>query len=216
MNIKKIKLQDGGLRGLVITGERVDMKEGRSSITPCEEEPKFPIHLGLERRFRDLIPYLLELSGHLPNGVGEDDRDFIIQDTELVSLKIGDDSFLLSGKRRMTESGKKIAINSYLVESGDDYLNFDKVMVIVKEIIDETLEYMRGNRAISEREMGERILESLIKKGKKTADDLAEFQDMSDDEKKAFCTKWLEDTGSIVTHVEDFEISNDTPILKIG
>lgn len=212
MNIEKISIIDQGLRGLKIVGTRADTKEGRTSMTPCSEEPKFPIHLGLEKLFKSLTPYLLEIAGHLGN---PEEKDYIVQDTEMVSIKIGDDSFLLSGKRKMTESGKKIAVNTYLVEPGDDYHDFDKVMGIIREILVETVEYMKGNRSITESEMGERIIASLIKKGKKSEEDLKEFQDMSDEEKKAYCTEWLEDNNCLVTRLEDLEISDETPVVEL-
>src|SRR3990167_2035817 len=215
MNITKLSLPDTtGLSGLVLTHLVQETKDGFPFMVPTTSEPPYPVHLGLLKKFKELSVHLLNVCDICQDPKLELAKDYAVQDTEVTEITMSPDHFILKGKRMMGD--KVLPLKTYKV-SADDYLHFAGVQDILKGIKDEVREYSAGNRQISIDELGERFITKMISKGKKGAEDLAEFQEMDEESKKAFCTKYLMANGAIdIIMVEDLDLPNDTPILELN
>lgn len=212
-HIKKIVLSENGFKGLKITYLVEEQKDGFPFLTPTVSQPKYPIHLGLEKKFMELREHLLNVCEICQNPRDDDEFKYNVNDTEITGLEMSSDWFKIVGIKKIGD--KSITLKTYEVEE-PDYYRFSEVMAIIKEIREETREYVAGNRQITTEELGQRLIENLIRKGKKAEGELEEFKGMSDDEKKAYCTKFLEDTGAIVITSDEIDTDTDTPILELN
>jgi hypothetical protein len=213
MNIQKLKLLDNGLRGLKITHLVQEIKDGYPFQTPTVSEPKYPIHLGLEKKFKELREHLLNVCEICQNPRDEDEFTYNVNDTDITEIEIASDGFRLKGNKKMTET-KVITLKTYFVEEGDGYVHYDAVRSIIGEILEEVREYVAGNKQISTDELSQRIFENLIKKGKKS--DMSELEGMNDEEKKEYCKSFLLANGAIdIVMQDDLDLPADTPILNL-
>jgi hypothetical protein len=111
---------------------------------------------------------------------------------------------------------KILPLKTYKV-AADDYLHFAGVQEIFKGIREETEAYCAGNRQITIDELGERYINKLIAKGKKDVEELAEFQEMSDEDKKEYCRKYLMANGAIdIVMQDEVDVPVDTPVLELN
>ena len=210
MNIQKFSIIDNGLRGLKISHLVQEEKDGYPFMTPTKSEPKYPIHRGMENKIKELVPHFLNLCEICQNPRDEDEFTYACNDSDILEIEADNSGFKLKGIKKMT-SDKSITLKTYFVEEEDGYHGFVKVQGIIQEIFAEVREYVAGNRQITTEELGQRLIENMIKKGKKGEEDLREFQEMSAEEKKAYCTKYLEDNGAIsITFVEDLDLPDDS------
>lgn len=211
-HIKKITLSENGFKGLKIDHLVEEQKDGFPFLTPTKSEPKYPIHLGLENKFKELRKHLLNVCQICQNPRDEDEFTYATNDTEVTSIEMASDWFIIGGEFRIGD--KKIKLKTYEVEE-PDYHEFKQVMDIIKEIKAETREYVAGNRQLSTDELTERIMTNLVRKGKK--DDLAELEGMSKEEKMAYCEKYLMDNGVIdIIKQEDVDLPDDTQIIQLN
>lgn len=211
MKIKRIRLVQGGLKGVSIIWEKPEEKDGRYFSTDVYEGKKYPIHLGLENKFKELREHFASICGFTPNGISEDELKYILNDIEVTGVKFENDYFILMGTKN-TLADKKIGLSTHKVEEGDGFDCYDKVWKIMSELVDETKAYMDGTKKATDEEIGRRYIQAQLKKGKATID-LAEFEEMSDEEKKVFCTNFLEKNGSIVNHIEDLIIDEEDAVV---
>lgn len=213
-HIKKITLAENGFRGLKIDHLVEEQKDGFPFLTPTKSEPKYPIHLGLENKFKELRQHLLNVCEICQNPRDEDEFTYAINDTEITSLEMSADSFIIGGERKIGD--KKIKLKTYEVEEPDYHL-FKDVMAIIKDIREETREYVAGNRQLSTDELMERITTNLFRKGKKGEEEVKEMEGMSKEEKMAYCEKYLMDNGVIdIIKQEDVELPDDTQVIQLN
>ncbi len=214
MNIQKLKMTDlTGLSGLKVTHLITETKEKTPYLVPTTSEPPYPVHLGLIKKFKELSVHLLNVCDVCQDPKHELAKDYAVQETEVTEITINADHFILKGHRMMGD--KVLPLKTYKV-AADDYLHFAGVQEILKGIKEEVEQYCAGNRQITIDELGERVFNKLISKGKKGAEDLAEFQGLDEEGKKAFCTKYLMANGAIDIVMEsDVILDDDTPVLDL-
>lgn len=211
-HIKKIVLSENGFKGLKITHLVEEQKDGFPFLTPTKSEPKYPIHLGLEKKFMELREHLLNVCEICQNPRVEDEFKYAVNDTEITGLEMASDWFKITGIKKIGD--KSITLKTYEVEE-PDYYKFQDVMDIIKEIRDETREYVAGNRQLTTDELTERIMSNLIRKGKN--EDINQLDAMSKEEKMAYCEKYLLDNGVIdIIKEEDVVLDEETPILELN
>jgi hypothetical protein len=201
MEIKKIKLLSGGFKGAVVTYLKPEVKNGKNFTNKVSEERKYPIHMDMQNPFLDLRYHLLEICGLIRNDMEKMDIDYVIAESDVVSISIEADGFVISGTR-IALANKEIKIQTPSVESGDGYHHFDTVMKIIEKIIEETHQYLNGAKKVSDEEVAIRYITS----GKEKSEEASRYASMSMEEKKAFHTKVLENLfGSVVYHNDDME-----------
>lgn len=215
MNIQKLKMTDlSGLSGLEVTHLVQETKDGFPFMVPTTAEPPYPVHLGLIKKFKELAVHLLNVCDICQDPKLELAKEYAIQDTEVTEITIAHDHFILKGHRKMGD--KILPLKTYKV-AADDYLHFAGVQEILRGIKEETEAYCAGNRQITIDELGERYIAKMIAKGKKSNEDLAEFQELDEEGKKAFCTKYLMANGAIdIVMDSDLDLPDDTQILELN
>lgn len=214
MKIKKIKLIQGGLKGATITHEKPEEKDGRYFSTDVVESKNYPIHLGLENKFKELREHFADICGFTPGSIQDDEKKYIINDVEVTGIKFENDYFILMGSKN-TFADKKIGLSTHKVEEGDGFGCYDKVWKIIGELVDETKAYMDGTKKATDEEIGRRYIQAQLKKGKETIS-VEEFEGMTKEEQKEFCTQFLEKNGSLVQHIEDLDLGEDTQVIELN
>ena len=214
MRIKKIKIIQGGLKGATITLEKPEEKDGRHFSTDVVESKNYPIHLGLENKFKELREHFAEICGFTPNSINEDEAKYVINDIEVTGIKFENDYFILMGTKN-TFADKKIGLSTHKVEEGDGFGCYDKVWKIIAELVDETKAYMDGTKKATDEEIGRRYIQAQIKKGKEVIS-VEEFDGMSADEQRDFCTSFLEKQGHMVQLVDDLVLPEDTQVIELN
>lgn len=211
MKIKKIRLQQNGNKGVTVTYDKPEEKDGRYFSTDVIESKQYPIHLGLENKFKELREHFAEICGFTPNSINEEEVKYIINDIEVTGIKFENDYFLLTGTKT-TFADKKIGLSTHKVMEEDGFTNYDKVWKIIGELVEETKAYMDGTKKATDEEIGRRYITAQLKKGKETIA-LEEFEEMSDADKKIFCTEFLEKSGSLVQHLDDLVVDEQDAVV---
>lgn len=211
MKIKKIKIIQGGLKGATITLEKPEEKDGRHFSTDVIESKNYPIHLGLENKFKELREHFAEICGFTPNSIHEDEAKYVINDVEVTGIKFENDYFILMGTKN-TFADKKIGLSTHKVEEADGFHCYDKVWKIISELVDETKAYMDGTKKATDEEIGRRYIQAQLKKNKEVISE-DEFAAMTPEEQKEFCTKFLEKNGSLVQHMDDLIVDEEDAIV---
>lgn len=215
MNITKLTMSDlTGLSGMKITHLVQETKDGVPYLVPNTAEPPYPVHMGLIKKFKELSVHLLNIYDICQDPKLELAKDYAVLDTDITEITMAYDHFILKGKRSM---GDKILVLKTYKVAADDYLHFAGVQEIFKGIREEAEAYCVGNRQITIDELGERVFNKMIAKGKKSAEDLAEFQGMDEEGKKEFCRNFLMANGAVdIVMSTDLIIDEETPIIQMN
>lgn len=210
MNIKKISIKNHGLKGLTVEYLKWETtKDGRRSLNTITEKKQNPVHLGLENLVKELRIDLLKICRVVGGSTDEHDQKWLITETELTGIEFNEEFFCLSGTVMAFED-KYIKLKTPKVDSSDNYEDFERVQSIIKNIVEETKEYLTGNKLINNEELTIRWIQSG-----KSGVDMGTFENLSPEEKKQFCTDFLEkEYGSFVTHMDELEITEEE-IAKI-
>ncbi len=216
MKIKQIAIKGNGFGGLHVK-HLIQEKDGKSRTYNNEriDKRKQPIHLGLENKFKELRPFLLELCKILRGDEDKQTKDYIIQETEIIGLQIVIDTteeegtgFILEGSSVILDN-KEFKFKTPKIESGDNYHNFDAVQLIVKEIVSEVEHYMAGSIIQSDAEVLVRWFEKKPEEGI----NIDAIKNMSPEEQKELLSKILEDKfGCVILSNEEMVLDSDTDI----
>jgi hypothetical protein len=198
--VTKIKLVDGGLKGLEVTYIHPQEKDNMIWSNEHIEKRKHPIHKDLNKVIGDLRNFLLDVCGYYNETTSVMHKDYLIEECNVTEVSIGgSDSFKISGELRV-RGDKFIKIATPEVEIADGYEHFDTVQNIIKAAVLETHEYMAGKKKLDEADY-------LKMFAKRKGDDvlIKEMKDMSKKELKDKCTEMLEKMGAIVLMDEEQE-----------
>ena len=207
--IKKIKLNDDGLKGVEVTYMHPQEKDNMIWNNEHKETRKHPIHGEMENAIADLRNFLLETYGYYNEGISVSEKNQLIEDTRVIEINLAPDMFKLSGEIRLI--GDKFGkIPGIEVEVGDGYAHYETVQKILAKVVEEAHEYMAGRKRMSESDF-------LEKWAKRKGDDvmIKELQHMSAKEKKDYYTSALEKMGAIVLMDETAEVSEEDAQMSI-
>lgn len=215
MKIKKVKLVSGGFGGVQITYLKQEEKKGRLFTNEVTEKRKNPIHLGLENKFKELRPFMLNLCAVLRGDEDKMTKDYVILETDMTALQIVIDTteedgtgFILEGTKTILNGNKEVKFKTPKIENHDGYDDFDAVQLIIKEIIAEVMVYLSGDVLVTD---GEALIRWYEKKGKDNKF-LDKIKGMSEEEQKIELTKILEGMGSIVVHSDEIVESSEEEV----
>jgi hypothetical protein len=210
MKIKRVKLLDGGFRGAEIEYHKLEKKGGRLFNNKTKDTLRFPIHLGMENKFRELRPFWLEICKLLDGSEEKDIKDFKIAESETLSVEVLEDGgFVLVGES-VVFSNKRVTYKTPKVYPDDNYHNYDAVMLIIKELIEEVKVYMEGTAKPSDEE----VLIRWVERHENSGVDLDTIKGMSPEEQKKKLTELLEKAGAVVMWNEEMEV--DEEVLSEG
>jgi hypothetical protein len=207
--IKKIKLNDDGLKGVEVTYMHPQEKDNMIWNNEHVEKRKHPIHGELESDINVLRNFLLELCGYYIGSPNAEEKNQLIAETKVVEIQMTPESFKISGEMRAI-GDKFIKIGTPEIEIGDGYEHHETVQKILAKIVEEAHEYMAGRKRMSESDF-------LEKWAKRKGDDvmIKELQHMGAKEKKDYYISALEKMGAIVLMDETAEVSEEDAQMVI-
>jgi len=221
MKLKKVKLVANGFGGCQITYLKQEEKKGRLFNVEVTEKKKNPIHLALEKKFKELRPFMLSLCKVLRGDEDKAMKDFLISETEMSVLQIVIDTtsegqegsgFILEGSSTILSGNKEVKLKTPKIESEDGYDDFDAVQLIIKELVAEVMVYLSGNCMVSDEEA---LIRWYERKKDVDEDQIERIKQMSQEDQKSELTKILEAMGSVVINVSDIA-QNDEEISENG
>lgn len=191
LRLAKVKLVEGGLKGLILTYEQTEIRNNREFYTEFPGvKKKFPIHRELEECFLWLRKYLLEICDY------PQDESFINQ-VEMTAITYTDKGFVLSGKLQVLNMNKVIALNTPLVTAEDEYKNYAGVTKILDGIYAETKEYVAGKKMMSDTEI-------VIRYNKGNQEfDINTFSALSNEEQMRIATEVMQKNKCMVFTVDE-------------
>lgn len=213
MKIKKVKYLDRGFRGIEVEAFDNDKVGSRYYNNKDKKEYKHPIHLALEIKTKDLKVFLLEMCGVLHGTEDKDEKDFIIAETEITSIEITKDGFVLAGERVVFGS-KYVAYKTPKMSPDDNYHHFETVVKVIQEVMDEVIIHVNGTNKATDEE----VLIRWVEKEKDAGIDIDTIKGMSPEEQKETLTRILEKMGACVMFsdelVEDVDITEDLDAMS--
>lgn len=204
MNIKKIALTNSGFKGMSIEYAEPNLRNGKEGKKVSKDKLDHPIHLGLEKPFKDLRFHLLEICNIIHEGMAKKDVDYAIAQCEVTGVKIDGAEFSIIGSKDIFED-KSFKLETPMVSEADDYEHYASVAILIGKIIEETKLYFRGEVVVSDDELVERWVRADKEKGF----NIDAFNEMSAEEKREFCQSVLEKSfGCVVLGAEDMAIEH--------
>lgn len=201
MNIKKIELVSGGFKGSTVTFLSQTFKNNRPFVNETIEKRKNPIHMDMEKLFKDLRIHLLDVCKINNIRLSEAEQKTVILETDISSIEFDNDSFVLSGETEVFE-GKTIKLKTCKVQESDGYEGYGEVRAIIDELKVEATAYLDGLKVVSDREMMLRWLEAR-KDHNMTKE---QFEEMSEEDQKKYMNKTLNAKfGAEIDTDEDLE-----------
>lgn len=209
MKIKKVKLLDGGFRGAEIEYHKLEKNNGRLFNNKHKPTLKFPVHLELEKKFKELRPFMLELCNVLDGSEEVDEKKYKMLYSEVVSVSFLDNGFLLGGET--VSIGNTRAYHETPKVYGDTgYKDFDAVRLILNELLKELQVYIEGTAKPSDEE----VLIRWVERHENSGIDIDTIKGMSPEDQKKQLTELLEKAGAVVMWNEEMEV--DTEVLSDG
>lgn len=203
--IRKITLNVGGLKGLVLEGTQEIIKDNK--VYPnntFKDGLKNPIHPELEKNIAELRYNVLDICGLITEGTNKNDRMVTMSNTEILSFEFGfgeDPFFKIKAQSRVFDD-KFQTISTPKVEPIDEYEFFDTVMNIIKAILEEVDQYAKGLKKISDLD----LVKGYIRHGKGGNMDMTALEEMSLEEQMEYCTAFIEKQGGFVLINDNVEV----------
>lgn len=201
MNIRKVVLADEGFKGAVIEFFQEEEKNGRKQLVLTKKYPHNPVHLGLEKMFKELRIHLLQICGLINDEMDTNIQAQVVLETIVDTIELDTETITLSGTKQVFEN-KYIKLKTCKLQDADNYVQFDMLNDLIQNICVETEEYLAGTKKVDDTEVAVRYVEM----GKAKGVNIEEVKALPPDQLKDWATKVLESGfGSFVIHAEDME-----------
>lgn len=203
MIIKKVSLNGYGLKG----AEVHYLEENKRSIAELTKKyPKDPVPLSIEKLFKELRGHLLATNGYPLGALNEAQRDSFINRCHVHTLECTGDVIVVKGEFDAL-SDKQVSLSSPKMQDGDDYDAFEQLNEIATNVLAETVEYLAGNRKVTDEEV---ILRFGQMKHKEEEFTLESIQKLTDEQKKQLAITIIEKgLGGSVLLPTDLEPDSD-------
>ena len=202
MIIHKIKPEGFGFKGLYVEYTEIEAKTGKISDIN-KRTYKRPIQMGLQNKFNDLREYLLQLCELLDGSEEDANVKYAVYDTKVTAIKIDGDGFVIIGEKTVF-GNKKIKLETCTVTEEDEYVNFEKVQGIIKEIVEETTLYMQNKVVLDNEELVTRYVQA----GQDKSMSAENYNTLSTEDKREYHRKMLEEVfGDFVMQNENLDVS---------
>jgi len=202
MKINSIKLNNDGLKGLVVNYAQDFTKDGRTFLDEAKGySRKAPIHQELEDLFKSLAPYLLDICGY-----HEASREGDLLDTIITGITYNNKGFIIVGKKKILSGDKTINLVTPLLNE-PSYPDAEEVYTIMDKIYEETEAYMSGLKSMTD--------EQLVMKFNIGNDDfdMETFRAKSDKEKHDFATEIMQELKIVGFFPEDVEEETEEEVI---
>ncbi len=149
VNYRKVSLNQGGLKGAEL--HYLEMND-RNVPELTKKFPRNPVHLGLQKHFKDLRVHLLNICGVINHEMDNNTAAQHLIETSVDCIEMDGDTITISGEKLAT-ADKYIKLKTYKLEAEDGYEHYDEVFNIMRSICDETSEYMAGSKKVPDAEI---------------------------------------------------------------
>lgn len=202
MNIRKVSLNDSGFKGCEVHFFEEVEKNGRKSMELTKKYPKNPVHLGLEKLFKDLRIHLLEICGLVNDQTDKDIKDMTINQTFVDTVEFDTECIIISGEKQVFDE-KYIKLKTCKLQAEDEYEHYESLRAIVDSISDEVKEYLAGSKKVEDAEL---ILRYAQMKHKEDEFNEEKLKTYTPEQLKEIATKIIEKgLGGIVMLPTDLE-----------
>lgn len=207
MNIKRVTLTANGFKGAEVTYLVHEFRNNRPFINETVKKNKNPIHLDLEKLFKDLRYHLLDAFKITNNRLSEAEIKTLVLETNVNSIEWDNDSFMIKGEIESFPE-KFFALNTKKIQESDEFEGFSAVRGIIESIKVEATSYIDGLKLVSDREMMLRWLEA-----RKDANMTREqFEALSEDEQKNYTNKTLNSKFGADIEIDEEEEEEENAI----
>lgn len=209
MQISKIAIKEGGLKGLEVEYLVWDKtKDGKPTKKIVIEKKQLPVHFSLADLISNLKRNLLEICRIIQYNTAEDEVKFMLLETEMTQIEFYGDSFALAGTILAFEE-KPVKLKTPRVQDEDGYEKFGIVINSIREIIDETRKYLAGNALVTSTD----ITMQWIMSGKAGVSK-ADFEKLSKEEKIAFADEFVKNKYATNYTIEEAEVVDKKETLQ--
>lgn len=189
-----IKVKDGGMKGLEVSYNHQEEKNGKTWNIEDWQDRKIPIGEKLDEVIKAFRYYLLDVFGYNMDDVN-------VSDVKIKELKF-DGEIMISGELRVLNGDRTVNLKTCKIDDSCEYEKMSELQGLVRQLKDELALYMDGKSIMSEKQL---VMEFY--KGKKGFNE-EEFAGLSEEELKVKYTKALEEMGSIVIHQDDMAVGD--------
>lgn len=152
MDVVSVQLSQQGMKGGKFKYREAMERHNRAVVDPVKRETKQPIHLGLEKQFKDLRHHILAIYGLIDKDMKVHDIDYLVNRTTVDGVDMDSDGIILTGKLSKYND-KDLPLVTYNIVDGDDYDSFDELQAIVDTIKEEAVEYLKGTKKVENKEV---------------------------------------------------------------
>lgn len=200
-----VKLILGGLKGLEVNYETVDVQEGMSYAVEHNDKRHKPVSRDIKDLIQGLKDDFLELTGYA-YAVEDDGYVALKMCTEITGIIAGTDKFVITGKIRSWED-KVVGLATPAIKESDAYDRFDEVIKAADTIYKEVDLYMKGKKIMGRKE----IIEDYVRQTKHIANfsykdfetgTVEEQEKLLAEIKKDLMLNLVEENGEVVVGVE--------------
>ena len=194
--IKKITVQTGGLKGLVLEGSVESVKENKVVINGFKDTVRHPIHRELEEKIGELRFFALDICGLIIDETPKAEKETLLGGCEVISMEF--EKGLLGYIKIKVSSRvfdtKTITLTTPKTDSSDGYKWFETIMNIVDSLLEEVDQYAKGLKKITD----EDLMISFIKHSKSKDLDIEALEAMEPEAKADWLQERLEKMGCMV------------------
>lgn len=140
MKISKIKLENGGLKGIIVNYLKNEEKDKLTFNNEYQVKYRAPIHSYLGKLIKSLEKYVVDICN-----LNED------SEVSVLGVTANDKQFLISAKAYVL-NGQTIAINTPNIKDGM-YSAYDEIQKIIAEIHKEIEVYVSAGQKIDKRQL---------------------------------------------------------------
>lgn len=206
MDFRKIHISEGGFRGAELHFFQEEEKGGRKQMVLTKKYSKNPVHLSLEKMFKDLRPHLLYICGLINDKMDESIKSQVIIETFVNTVELDSEVIILSGEK-MVFDDKHIKIKTCKLQESDGYEHYETLKKLVLDICEETAEYLNGTKKVDDAELILRWAQAKHKEGEINEETIKGY---SAEQLQEFAVRIIEKgLGGLVTLPEDLQINED-------
>lgn len=204
--IKKITVNVGGLKGLVLEGTVESVKENKIAINSFRDGVKHPIHLSLEDKIEELRFNVLDISGIIQDNTDKNEKKSLISGCDILSIEFerGKTPWFKIKANSRVFSDKFQTLPGVKVDQEDGYEYFDTVMKIIDAIVEEISHYVNKTKVISDEE----LMNSFVRHGKGKGIDMEMLSEMSAEDKAEWLHAELSKMGFLVNSIHVDEMND--------
>lgn len=211
--IKKITVQAGGLKGLILEGREDVAKDNKITEDGFKLTKKHPISRDLEDKLNEFRFFALDICGLITDETKKAEKQTLLEGCEVLSVEFEKGVagyFKIKVSSRVFDT-KTITLTTPKTDSSDDYQYFDTVMKVIDSLLEEVEQYEKGLKKISD----EDLMIAYIRHGKDKSMDIDKLNEMSAEEKADYCQSILEKLGCLVIRPDEVYEEGETEEVSL-